>query len=273
MPDEPATTVAPDAGTTPAAPAADAPPTWTANPSLTKFGGDPEKLATSYLELEKSFSGRVKLPGEKATEEEWGAFHKALGRPEKPDDYKIDLPAMPEGLPQNGELLKTFLPVFHAAGLTQKQVQQIATKYAEAELAEYQTRKTQEGTIRQENLAELEQAWGATYKQQMALGDKAVQEWGDADLRELLQHPVIGTEPALRRFLAKIGQLGLEGKYYDADAVGAAMQSPAELDTRIAAIKADPAYWSDFGEHAAKHDALVKELNTLVRERALLGRR
>lgn len=274
MPDD-ATTAAPDSGTTPAAdPSAQTTPTnWTAQPSLAKFGGDAEKLATSYLELEKNFSGRVKVPGEKATEEEWNAFHKAVGRPEAPDGYKITLPAMPEGMPQDGKLLKDFLPVFHAAGLTQKQVQQIATKYAEAEFAEYQTRKTLEGTTRQENVAQLEREWGATYKQQMALGDKAAQEWGDDELRELLKHPVIGTEPALRRFLANIGQLGLEGKYYDADAVGAGMQSPAELDKRIEAIRADPAYWSDFGEHAAKHDALVKELSTLVRERALLGRR
>jgi hypothetical protein len=262
-----ATTGAPAEGTTPAATPGTT--TWAVNPSLTKFGGDAEKLAESYLELEKSFSGRVKIPGEQATDDERNAFHKALGRPDKSEDYKITLPAAPEGVTRDDSLLQKFLPVFHAAGLSNAQAERLAHAYAEHQMAEAATRQTQAGVMRQENLAELEKTWGADFKRQMALGDKALQQWGDDDLRDLFTDETVKTNPAFRKFLAKIGQLGLEGKYYEADAVATGMKSPQEIEKRIGEIRADPAFFNDFGPNAARHAALMKELALLTEQRRM----
>lgn len=65
----------------------------------------------SFTEAQKTIRSRqegvIKLPGEKATDEEKAAFQKALGIPEAPDKYTITAKA-PEGL-ELGEADKAFL--------------------------------------------------------------------------------------------------------------------------------------------------------------------
>lgn len=262
MPDD-ATTAAPTEGTTAAAPTTPTP--WAANPSLQKFGGDAEKLAHSYLELEKSFSGRVRIPGDASTPEEVASFRKALGVPEKSDGYTITLPAAPEGKQADDSLLKTFMPIFHKAGLTNAQAQQIAQGYTEAMAGKVITDPVEVGTLRQENLTELEKAWGPAFKQEMAWGDKAVDLWGDEELKALWQDPTIGSNPSLRKFMSRIGKLSAEAHYVDSATVSG--REPADIEKRIAEIRQDPAFWNDFGPNAARHAALVKELETLTQMR------
>ncbi|MBQ6352029.1 MAG: hypothetical protein IJJ28_02025, partial [Lentisphaeria bacterium] len=56
-------------------------------------------LAQSYVHAQKSMgANKVAIPGENATPEEIDAFHKALGRPDKMEDYSTDKVELPEGI-------------------------------------------------------------------------------------------------------------------------------------------------------------------------------
>ena len=64
--------------------------------STAKTFGDVNKMLTDAMTAARAKTdGMVKIPGEKATPEEIAAFHKALGVPEKPEEYGHKLP---EGL-------------------------------------------------------------------------------------------------------------------------------------------------------------------------------
>jgi hypothetical protein len=68
---------------------------------------DPKALATKAYNQEKLLGGSIRIPGKDAPKEEVDAFLNKLGRPEKADGYKLEVPKdMPEGLPYDGEFAK-----------------------------------------------------------------------------------------------------------------------------------------------------------------------
>lgn len=61
------------------------------------------------------------MPTEKSTPDEWNAFYKALGRPDKPEEYGLQ---RPEDFPEdywNDELLGSATQLFHKIGLNPNQ--------------------------------------------------------------------------------------------------------------------------------------------------------
>ncbi len=67
--------------------------------------------------------GLVKVPGEGATPEEIAAYYKAIGVPEKPEDYGLKPPEkLPDGLQHDAEMEKAFLSRARELGLTKSQV-------------------------------------------------------------------------------------------------------------------------------------------------------
>lgn len=75
----------------------------------------------------------LKVPGEGATEADWQAWHKAIGVPEKPEDYAYEAPKPPEGqeaLYQTDEkFLSTMRTAAHKAGVTPAGWQKMTAEY------------------------------------------------------------------------------------------------------------------------------------------------
>jgi len=74
-------------------------------------------LLKSYLELERKLAAMVEIPGDDADEEAVGRFRRALGVPERPDDYAI---ALRSGLFERDPEVNRRL---HEAGFTPAQAQ------------------------------------------------------------------------------------------------------------------------------------------------------
>lgn len=80
---------------------------------------DAAKLAH---EQSKLLGNAIRVPGEKATEEERNAFLNKLGRPETADGYEFTVPdSLPENLPYDAERAEGFKSLAHEIGLTAKQ--------------------------------------------------------------------------------------------------------------------------------------------------------
>lgn len=95
------------------------------NPMASMF----KELENAHLLVGKKSEG-LKVPAADAPVEEWQNFHKALGVPEKPDDYAYEAPKPPAGLEQyyktDDNLLKTMRDAAHKAGVTPQGWKQIA---------------------------------------------------------------------------------------------------------------------------------------------------
>lgn len=67
--------------------------------------------------------GMVRVPTAESPPEEWEGVFKALGRPEKPEDYAFEKPEkLPDGVEWDDARVKQFAPVAHRLGLTPAQV-------------------------------------------------------------------------------------------------------------------------------------------------------
>ena len=138
-----ATTATPASASNPAAPPATPATIAPANPTPSQPPATPANLvAGSLLEIPDKF----KITRADGTIDHEATLQKALGSvvhlerrlgsgdipPENETGYKLDYAAFPEGVKISPEGEKAFLKSMHSAGLTNKQVQAVVNKYAEA---------------------------------------------------------------------------------------------------------------------------------------------
>ena len=164
----------------------------------------PAKAISSYLELEKKVGANtVKLPGKDATPEERAAFNKALGVPDKPEDYKLDFgnnpvdPKIADWLKQTG----------HKRGYTAEQLQGLAEDYFAFQGGQSQDAAAQVAKEMADVEAVLKREWpGEIYSQQLDMANSAISAVDpDGKLVPLLAATGLGRHPALIKLAAMAG--------------------------------------------------------------------
>ena len=98
--------------------------------STAKTFGDVNKMLTDSMAAARAKTdGMIKVPGADAKAEEIAAYRKAIGVPEKPDEYGH---ALPEGVKDdqlNKEQLSAWKVRLHAQGLSKPQAEAIINEY------------------------------------------------------------------------------------------------------------------------------------------------
>jgi hypothetical protein len=238
---------------------------------------DPGALMDSYLNAEAQLSKRgVSLPGEKATPEEIAAFHKQVGVPEKPEDYKV-APKLPEGFEFNEldkGVVSSITQKMHARGglaAHPQMVQLMQEVYAEAS-EEAQAQLVARATeIHNETQAALEKEWGPDKARNLGFAKSVVDRFTSGEpeeVRDLLQTPLmngakLGDHPVFIRMLAKLGrEFGDDPLLSELGSTG---DTTATLEAEKAAIlklRAD----GKFGEYDGKAARLNQINDALARQ-------
>ena len=141
------------------------------------FAENPDmySMANSYRNAEKLLGGeKLVLPKDATDQAGWDAFYNKLGRPEKPDGYKIPLPEGSAG----GEFEAWAKNTFHGAGLTQQQAESVGSKFNEmmaATIAKDEAESKQQAA--QERVS-IEKEWGADFKANEEIAKRAVAALG-----------------------------------------------------------------------------------------------
>lgn len=139
-------------------------PDLKANPSITKFKA-PADLAKSYIELQKSLGkDKVVIPTEKSTPEEWRAFYKKLGAPDKDDEYDVSDEDMPEIARTDAAVKEAFRKSMHGQGLTKKQFEGAWKFYKDTTLNKINQQTEELKNMRGGAESDLRQEWGAAYE-------------------------------------------------------------------------------------------------------------
>lgn len=136
---------------------------------LKKFGSPAEvtrssrEAASKIQQLTDAQKGLIKLPGKDAKPEEIDAYRKAIGVPDKPEEYLKVLPARPKELgerdPADVELLKVALPVFHAKNFTPDQITTMVQAMDQAEAMMRSQTATVSKTFDKESSETLRVEW------------------------------------------------------------------------------------------------------------------
>lgn len=80
-----------------------------------------------YRELEKNYSGRVKMPSPESSAEEIRSFYQKTGCPENPDGY--ELPEQEGDFPQNESMEKAMRQIAYDMGVTKQSFEAIVKGY------------------------------------------------------------------------------------------------------------------------------------------------
>lgn len=181
----------------------------------------PKDVAKAAHEQSKLLGSSIRIPGEKATDEERNAFLNKLGRPAEAKDYSFEPPKdLPEDLPYDGERATEFKGVAHQLGLTDKQAKGLHDWFASQTVKDFNSAKSggaekQLATAKEET-AKLVKEWGPLDGDQMrtnlAFADKVLREvGGDEVLTEFQRVGLIGSEgkiiqsAPIAKMLAKLG--------------------------------------------------------------------
>lgn len=129
---------------------------------------DPAALYAHLRGMENTWATKnfVKLPGKDAKPEDIAEFNKALGVPEKPEDYMGDL-KFDDGLVLGDEdkpLVEDFAKVAHDAGLTPQQMQKAVGWYLQQQQEQgYALDEADEG-FQAESRKALQEEYGTAYR-------------------------------------------------------------------------------------------------------------
>jgi hypothetical protein len=235
--------------------------------TLEKFK-DPGSLAKSYIELEKRLGTAINVPKEDAKPEEWEAFYRKIGKPEKVEEYGVTKPEdMPPGVSWNDELTQNFLTWAHTAGLNKTQVKTIINAWNQQEGAKAHAMTKEIGA----QIAKLKESSGDQFTGRIELGIRGIEKLMPGEdgikFKELMDSTGLGNHPLILKYAYAVGNMLKEDGYILGDGSGGAM-SRDNIKSKIDAINGDPkhAYWD---ETHPNHKAAVEEMSMLFKS---LGR-
>jgi hypothetical protein len=133
-------------------------------------------LTKSYRDAEKGLrdSGRIKVPGEGASDEELASFHKAIGVPDDVKGYEVKLPETNGGLELDSDMVGKLAEIAHKSGVPKGGFEAIANAYVESQVAAHLERVQREDQGRDAKLTE----WGANKDQKIAEANAAMRTLG-----------------------------------------------------------------------------------------------
>ncbi len=223
---------------------------------------DPAALAKGYRELEKKLGelgsgAAVRLPKDDAPEEEWRAFWRKLGAPEKPEEYALEkLAAEVLGDAADGAFLTAVQQAMAEAGVPKRQAEALARRYLELER---QAMEEAENEMRRDVEAlqkELGDRFEPTVVQALGAARKLCLSADDvAGLRT-----VLGVRRAVE-MLSSLGEMLGDDRLPGAARSAPPMSKDAAL-RRLDELKRDPAWAKKYAngdpEAVAEYEKLVR---------------
>lgn len=199
-----------------------------ADKSWAKFK-NPADLAKSYLELQKMVGKKGEIPSDEAAPELWNEFYSKLGKPEKADGYKIDIPEVLkniEGVDGKVEKLKQFA---FESNLTTKQANTLFNRLLDMEVSDINNSQLHFDETSKANQEKLKTAWGNGIDA-MASEVKALEE--RLGILEAFENSGLNDNPDLLIAFGKIAQELRETSTIDT----AIASTPVGIEAEIAEL-------------------------------------
>lgn len=215
-------------------------------------------LVKSYVSAQKMLGGnRISVPGENATDEERNAFYKAIGRPDKAEDYKHDGVELPKGVELGDEDLKAFREFAHKHGMTQEAYQAALQFDVDRVRASVEAEEAAANAEYEETLGKLQAEFGGNMKTVVAQCNKAMVTFG---LQELFTEKGLLNNYTMIKALATIGGKISESKLKGDDSLSTAADPQARLNEILA--DRNGAYYD---RENPGHDEAVQEVSRLLK--------
>jgi len=179
-----------------------------ADKTLAQFNSLEDALR-GHISLAKKLGGdKIPLPGKDAKPEDWNAFYNSIGRPEKPDGYKMP-ENLPDGVALDDSIISKFREHAHKQGLTANQFASAVRFQAEMVAAAQAEMVAAGDKLRGEALTKMKSELGSAFGDRMrAVGAFAKSHGGEEFLSfldaSLADGSKLGDNPAMIRFLSTV---------------------------------------------------------------------
>lgn len=189
------------------------------SPTIQKFKDDKDGFSNvikSHLELEKMMGGeKVPIPKGDDDKEGWNRFSKAMGIPDKAEQYGLADAEVPENLKALTFDKGKFAEIVHAHKLTPGQAKGLWGAYTNMVKETYANMiKTRESEMTQV-ANQLRSDWGDAYDTNVELGQLVINKFSsDKDMEDYVTASIL-KNPMGAKFLAKIGNQFAENKIGD----------------------------------------------------------
>lgn len=162
---------------------------------------DIESLAKTVVHQQKVLGSRIPLP---KNDDEYNELYNKLGRPEDPNKYEVKIPQEFEQYFKK-ENVDEFKNVAHKIGLNNKQVNALLDYQVNSIKYEMQNEPASIVIEKDKTEQMLKQEWGYDYDKNVRAATRALDVYGDDELKDLLNNSSAGNNPAVIKFFARLG--------------------------------------------------------------------
>lgn len=214
---------------------------------------DPGMVVDSYKNLEKLMGAPkdrlLKLPEDPAAAE-WETIYQRLGKPEKADGYKVEVP---KELGLDEGFVKFAKDMFHKANLTTAQAEAVLNEWTSKSMADLTAARAAQEAQMQQEFDGLKSKWGNAYEQKLSIAQAGAREAGlSAEQIDSIQN-ALGYTKTMELF-SNIGSKLGEASFTAGANKGFGAMSPETARMELANLKADSAFMQKYvsGDAAAK---------------------
>ena len=188
------------------------------NPTIMKFldkesgNFDLGKVLLSNIHAQKLVGAdKILKPSDATTPEEWDKIYNQLGRPEKPEDYKLNI----DGFNAEDPINKGFLEEAHKAGVLPKQAEALFSYYAKAQAEMAEGSDAEADKAYEAEVAKLKGDWGDNFDKEAKIAETAFKKVFSEEEQAAYQKAGLLTDPAVIKMLNTVGKKILDDKTLD----------------------------------------------------------
>ena len=214
----------------------------------------------SGLEAHKTVGGSIRIPGEKATEEDWNGFYTRL-RPETGEKYEVKI--ADDVKPYFDEnKVKTMKDVFWKAGLHPRQVTTIMQAYQDMVGADQKTLQQQLELGRHDNINKIKSKLGAKFDETNVLVNRVAKRFGGEAFSKMVKDYNLDADPVFFETFASIAAAIHEDTWVNGNPPK--FLSAHDANSRINEIRSDKTHPYHLINHP-QHAAAVTEMDELYK--------
>ena len=131
------------------------------------------ELAKGYGELYGKMGTAVQIPTEQTPPEEVAAFYRKVGAPEKPEDYELTMPEMPEGLSHDEKFEMTMRGIACEAGISKAHMKILFDAYNAYRISQHKETEDEGVRLIAEGDKALHEKWSVDYQKNFEIVDRA----------------------------------------------------------------------------------------------------
>lgn len=166
---------------------------------------DPNDAIRDYSELQKSASGKIKMPTDESSAEEISAFYDKIRGVENAEGYDMPRPELPEGMTYDESFEKVIRGIAFEAGISKAQLKTLTEAYNKYQVEQFGIITAELTKTYDEGQKALKVEWKEDYDTNLEVAKRACRELGGDDFIALLETNKLGNNPVFIKTFHNIG--------------------------------------------------------------------